>query len=82
MEQSAAISEQLIIFPGNIFYTETFEEDCMYGYKIGWIVPVIVLSVLIFVIGVGIYQLNSDGNPWYFGGSDMSNSGWVFLSKE
>jgi len=52
----------------------------MYGYKLGWMIPVIVLSVLIFVIGVGIYQLNSDENPWDFGG-DTSNSGWDFLKK-
>ena len=51
----------------------------MYGLKFGWIIPVIVLFVLITVIGVGIYQLNSDGNPWDFGGSDMSNSRWDFL---
>jgi hypothetical protein len=53
----------------------------MFGYKLGWIVPVIVLSVLVSVIGVGIYQINSDGNPWYFGSSDISSSGWYFLSK-
>jgi len=53
----------------------------MYGYKLGWIVPVIVLSVLITVIGVGIYQINSDGNPWDFGRSDIPSSGWDFLSK-
>jgi len=45
----------------------------MYGYKLGWIVSAIVLFVLIAVIGLGIYQLNSDGNPWNFGGSDISN---------
>jgi hypothetical protein len=53
----------------------------MYGYKLGWIVQVIVFSVLIIVIGVGIYQINSNGNPWDFGGSDISGSGWYFLSK-
>ena len=52
----------------------------MYGYKLGWLVPVIVLFVLISVIGVGIYQSNSDGNPWYFG-SDTPTPGWYFLSK-
>ena len=52
----------------------------MFGHKLGWIVPVIVLSVLITVIWIGIYQINSDGNPWYFG-SDTQNSGWDFLSK-
>ena len=52
----------------------------MYGYKLGWIVPVIVLFFIITVIGVGIYQINSDGNPWNFG-SDTPNSGWDFLSK-
>jgi len=36
----------------------------MNSLKLGWIFPGIVLSVLITVIGVGIYQLNSDGNPW------------------
>jgi len=46
----------------------------MFGYKLGWIVPVIVFSVLIIVIGVGIYQINSDGNPWYFGGNDIQTS--------
>jgi len=34
---------------------------------LGWIIPVIVLIILIVVITVGIYQLNSDGNPWNFG---------------
>ena len=53
----------------------------MFGYKLGWIVPAIVLFVLITVIGVGIYQINSDGNPWNFGGSDISSTGWYFLSK-
>ena len=36
----------------------------MNSLKLGWIFPGIVLSVLIIVVGVGIYQLNSDGNPW------------------
>jgi len=36
----------------------------MNSLKLGWIFPGIVLSVLITVVGVGIYQLNSDGNPW------------------
>jgi len=54
----------------------------MYGFKLGWIVPAIVLSVLLAVIGVGIYQLNSDGNPWNFGVSDMPSPGWYFLSGE
>ena len=39
-------------------------EDYMNSLKLGWIFPGIVLSVLITVVGVGIYQLNSDGNPW------------------
>jgi len=52
----------------------------MYGFKFGWLIPVIVLFVLITAVGVGIYQLNSDGNPWYF--ENDTNSGWVFLSKE
>ena len=54
----------------------------MFGYKLGWIVPAIVLFILIAVIGVGIYQINSDGNPWNFGGGDTPNSGWDFLRKE
>jgi len=53
----------------------------MCGYKLGWIVSVIVFFVLFSVIGVGIYQLNSDGNPWNFGGSDIQTPGWDFLSK-
>jgi len=36
----------------------------MNSLKLGWIFPGIMLSVLITVVGVGIYQLNSDGNPW------------------
>jgi len=52
----------------------------MNGYKLGWIVPVIVFFVLFSVIGVGIYQINSDGNPWNFG-SDIQTPGWYFLSK-
>jgi len=39
----------------------------MNGLKLGWIVLVVVLITLIIVIAVGIYQLNSDGNPWDFG---------------
>ena len=54
----------------------------MYGFKFGWMVPVIVLFVLFTVIGVGIYQLNSDGNPWNLGGSDMPKSGWDYLARE
>ena len=38
----------------------------MNSLKLGWIFPGIVLSVLITVVGVGIYQLNSDKNPWSF----------------
>jgi hypothetical protein len=79
-EQLTAILEQHIIFLSNIFYVEIFEEDIMYGFKFGWIVPVIVLFVLFTVIGVGIYQLNSDGNPWYL--ESNTNSGWGFLSKK
>jgi hypothetical protein len=48
----------------------------MYFLK-SWIIPIIVLTVLITVMGVGIYQLNSDGNPWDFGGSDFKS--WAFL---
>ena len=39
-------------------------EDYMNSLKLGWIFPGIVFSVLLTVVGVGIYQLNSDGNPW------------------
>jgi len=38
----------------------------MFGYKLGWIIPAIVLFVLIAVVSIGICQINSDGNPWYF----------------
>jgi hypothetical protein len=50
----------------------------MYGLK-GWMVPIIVLIVLIAVIGVGIFQINSKENPWDFGGSDFKV--WSFLEK-
>ena len=54
----------------------------MNSLKLGWIFPGIMLSVLITVIGIGIYQVNSDKNPWSFdkkpvyhhdfsGGADM-----------
>jgi hypothetical protein len=59
------------------FYAETFKEDFMCGIKIGWIIPVIVLMVLITVIGIGIYQINSDGNPWFFGEEPVYQ--WEFL---
>jgi len=36
----------------------------MNSLKLGWIFPGIVFSVLFTVVGVGIYQLNSDENPW------------------
>jgi AraC family transcriptional regulator len=36
----------------------------MNSLKLGLVFPGIVFSVLITVIGVGIYQLNSDENPW------------------
>jgi hypothetical protein len=78
LEQSTAILEQPIIVINIIFYTETFEEDFMYGFKSGWIISVFVLIILIAVVGVGIYQLNSENNPWDFGGS-RSTSGWYFL---
>jgi len=52
----------------------------MYGLKIGWIVPVIVLFFLIAAVGVGIYQLNSDGNPWFFGEEPVYR--WDFLGRE
>jgi hypothetical protein len=54
------------------------EEAIMYGLKLVWIVPVIVLIILIAVIGVGIFQVNSEKNPWDFGGIS-SASGWSFL---
>jgi hypothetical protein len=53
----------------------------MNGFKLGWIVPIIVLFVLITVIWVGIYQLNSDGNPWDFSGSNMPEAGLVITGK-
>jgi hypothetical protein len=53
----------------------------MYGLNLGRIISVIVLIVLIAVIGVGIYQLNSDGNPWDFGGRDIP-AGWGFLKED
>jgi len=52
----------------------------MSSLKIGWIVPVFVLIVLLTVIGIGIYQLNSDGNPWHFGEEPVYQ--WEFLRKE
>jgi len=52
----------------------------MDSLKAGWIVPVIVVFLLISVIGVGIYQLNSDGNPWFFGEEPLYH--WDFLGKE
>ena len=54
----------------------------MYGLKLSWIIPVIILFFLIVVIGVGIYQINSDRNPWDFGESDIPGSGWYFLNRE
>jgi len=54
----------------------------MYDFKFRWLVPIIVLFILLIVIGVGIYQLNSDGNPWNFGGSTIpDDTGWDFLKK-
>ena len=52
----------------------------MSSLKIGWIVPAIVLFFLFIVIGVGIYQLNSDGNPWRFGEEPVYQ--WNFLRGE
>jgi hypothetical protein len=80
LEQSTAILEQSIILVNFIFYTETFEEDFMHSIK-GWIIPIIMLIVLITVIGVGIYQLNSEKNPWDFRESNTFKS-WSFLSEE
>ncbi|GBU27560.1 hypothetical protein R84B8_01094 [Treponema sp. R8-4-B8] len=52
----------------------------MYGIRFSWIVPIIILFVLTAVIGIGIYQLNSDGNPWFFG--KEPEYVWDFLKKE
>jgi hypothetical protein len=52
----------------------------MYGLKVGWIIPVIVLSALLVVIGVGIYQINLNENPWCFGESN-TDAGWEFLKN-
>ena len=52
----------------------------MYGFKFGWIVPAIVLFALLVVMGVGIYQVNMNENPWYFGESN-TNAGWEFLKN-
>jgi len=52
----------------------------MYGFKFGWIVPAVVLSFLLIVIGVGIYQVNMNRNPWYFGETN-TNAGWEFLKN-
>jgi len=38
----------------------------MFGFKLNFIIPIIVLLILFIVIWVGIYQLYSDGNPWNF----------------
>jgi len=32
--------------------------------KLGWIFPIMILSILITVIGVSIYQINTGENPW------------------
>jgi hypothetical protein len=52
----------------------------MYGLKSDWTIPIIILFIFISVIGIGIYQLNSDGNPWYFGKEPVYQ--WDFLIKE
>jgi len=55
----------------------------MGGFKLGWIVPVIVLTILITVIGVGIYQVNHDGNPWDSGRNSISDAAaWDPMDKE
>jgi hypothetical protein len=51
----------------------------MNSLKLGWIFPGIMLFVLIIVIGVGIYQLNSDENPWNF---SQESTYWDFSSGE
>jgi len=38
----------------------------MNSLKLGWIFPVFVLLDLITVIGVGVYQVNSEKNPWHY----------------
>jgi hypothetical protein len=52
----------------------------MYGIKLGWIIPIIILFVLFVVIGVGVYQINSDRNPWFFGEEPAYNKN--LLDKE
>jgi hypothetical protein len=54
----------------------------MNSFKLGWIIPIIMLIILITVIGVGVYQINSEKNPWDFGGNDNSASGWDFAGKD
>jgi len=54
----------------------------MNSLKQGWIFPILIFFVLIAVIAVGIYQLNSEGNPWYFGKSDISRFHWDFSGRE
>jgi len=44
----------------------------MCGFKLGWIIPIIVLLILLAVIGVGIYQINSDRNPWNLSENNIS----------
>jgi len=44
----------------------------MCGFKLGWLVPVFVLIILLIVMGVGIYQTNSNKNPWNFSESNVS----------
>jgi len=52
----------------------------MFSSKIGWIIPFIVLFILFSVIAVGIYQLNTNGNPWFFGKEPVYH--WEFLDRE
>ena len=52
----------------------------MCGLGFGRIIPIIMLFIIITVIVVGIYQLNSDGNPWYFGEEPVYQL--EFLRKE
>jgi hypothetical protein len=51
------------------------------NYFKGWIVPIIMLSILLTVIWVGIFQANSEINPWDIGRSDITRARWSFLEK-
>jgi len=36
----------------------------MNSLKLGWIIPGIIFSILIAIIGISIYQINTGKNPW------------------